>query len=246
MPGREGVREDADVETASEGYARRFAGPVGAFFLEVQARTARDLLRPWPGSPVLDVGGGHAQLVGPLLEAGHAVTVYGSDPACGERLRPWTDRGRAAFRAGDLLHAPWPDRAFEVVLAFRLLPHVARWRELIAELSRLARSAVVVDYPTRRSVNALSGALFGLKKGVEGNTRPFLVFRDAEIVRAFATAGLAATARRPQFLLPMALHRAAGSAVLARALEGAAGALGLTRALGSPVVLRLERREEAK
>ena len=240
------MREDADVETASEGYARRFAGPLGAFFLEVQARTTRDLLRPWPGSSVLDVGGGHAQLVGPLVEAGHPVTVYGSGPACGERLRPWTGAGRAAFRAGDLLHAPWPDRAFDVVLAFRLLPHVARWPELIAELSRLARSAVVVDYPTRRSVNALSGALFGLKKGVEGNTRPFLVFRDAEVVRAFAASGLAATARRPQFFLPMALHRAAGSAGLARALEGTARVLGLTRVLGSPVILRLERRVEAE
>jgi hypothetical protein len=40
----------------------------------------------------------------------------------------------------------------------------------------------------------------------------------------------------------MALYRALGSAALARALEGTASALGLTRALGSPVVLRLERR----
>jgi hypothetical protein len=40
----------------------------------------------------------------------------------------------------------------------------------------------------------------------------------------------------------MALYRAVGSAGLARALEATAGALGLTGALGSPVVLRLERR----
>lgn len=245
MTVRDDVREDADVETSSEAYAGRFAGALGAFFLETQARTALDLLRPWPGASVLDVGGGHAQLVGPLAEAGHAVTVYGSDPVCGERLRPWTDAGRAAFRSGDLLRAPWPDRSFDVVVAFRLLPHVRRWPDLVAELARLARRALVVDYPTRRSVNALSGAFFGLKKGVEKDTRPFRVFRDADVAAAFAAAGFRLTARRPQFFFPMALHRGTGSAGLARALECTARGLRLTAALGSPVVVRLERVEGA-
>jgi hypothetical protein len=150
--------------------------------------------------------------------------------------------GRAAFRSGDLLHAPWPDRAFEVVLSFRLLPHVARWPELVAELARLARQAVVVDYPTARSVNAFSESFFRMKKNVEGDTRPFTVFRDAQIESAFGAAGFVVTARRPQFALPMALHRAAGIAPLSRAVEGGLRAAGLTRALGSPVIVRLERR----
>ena len=54
-------REDADVETSSEGYARRFAGPVGRFFLERQAAATLDLLRPFPGASVLDVGAGTAR-----------------------------------------------------------------------------------------------------------------------------------------------------------------------------------------
>jgi hypothetical protein len=88
----------------------------------------------------------------------------------------------------------------------------------------------------------VSGAFFAMKRGVEGNTRPFRVFRDEEIGRAFSAAGYVPTARRPQFFLPMALHRALGSAPLARALEGGARLLGLTAALGSPVILRTERR----
>jgi SAM-dependent methyltransferase len=191
---------------------------------------------------VLDVGGGHGQLTGPLLDAGYAVTVFGSHEVCGERVRPWVDFGRARFQSGPLLALPFPDAAFDLVLAFRLLPHVAGWPELVAELCRVARRAVVVDYPTLRSVNAVSGAFFGLKKGVEGNTRPFLVFRDAEVEAAFAAGGLHPTARRPSFALPMALHRALGLAPLSRALEGAAAGVGLTRAFGSPVILRLERR----
>ena len=61
-PGASGFPETADVETSSEDYARRFSGRVGEYFLEVQARAALDLLVPWPGARVLDVGGGHGTL----------------------------------------------------------------------------------------------------------------------------------------------------------------------------------------
>src|SRR5262245_29922879 len=105
------AREDADVETSSAGYAERFRGPVGAWFLDVQACTTLELLAPWPCTRVLDVGGGHGQLTGPLVEAGHAVTVYASDPLCRERVSAYVERGRAHFESGDLLHAPFPDRS---------------------------------------------------------------------------------------------------------------------------------------
>ncbi len=201
-----------------------------------------DLVAPWPGASVLDVGGGHGQIAAPLAEAGCDVTVFGSDPVCGERLREIAQAGRVRFSSGDLLALPFPDRSHDVVTCFRLLPHTTRWRELIEELARVARTAIVVDYPTRRSVNAASGILFGLKRSVEGNTRPFRVFHEAEIRDAFGASGFVPTARRPQFLFPMALHRAVGSLFVARLLEAIGGALGVTRVLGSPVILRLERR----
>ena len=67
------------------------------------------------------------------------------------------------------------------------------------------------------------------------------MFRDAEMVDAFGANGLRITARRPQFFLPMALHRAHGNGGLARALESVPRVTHLTRALGSPVILRAER-----
>jgi len=236
------AREDADVETSSDAYARRFYGPVGRFFLERQREAVLELLAPWPGASVVDVGGGHGQLTGSLVDAGYAVTVLGSTEACQARVRQWTGSGRARFVAADLLAPELPERGFDVVVSLRLLPHVRRVSELVASLARLARSAVVVDYPTRRSVNAVSGLLFGLKHGVEGDTRPFTVFQDRTVESAFAAHGFQPTGRRPQFMAPMALYRALGSARVARAVEGAAAATGLTRAFGSPVVLRLERR----
>lgn len=231
-----------DLETSSEGYAGRFAGKVGSWFLETQARITLDLLRPWPHARVLDVGGGHAQLTGPLVEKGYDVTVYGSSEACAARVRPWTADGRARFEAGSLDRLAAPDRGFDVVLAFRLLPHWPRWRDLVAELCRVAVAAVLVDYPTRRSLNALARPLFGLKRGVEGNTRSFTVFKESEVSSAFVSSAFEPTAREPEFVLPMALHRAVGIAALSRGSEGLLAAVGLRRALGSPVILRAERR----
>jgi 2-polyprenyl-3-methyl-5-hydroxy-6-metoxy-1,4-benzoquinol methylase len=231
-----------DVETSSEGYARRFAGAVGSWFLEAQARITLDLLRPWPRARVLDVGGGHGQLTGPLVEAGFDVTVYGSSPACADRVRPWIDSGRARFLTGGLDRLAVSDRAYDAVLSYRLLAHAGDWKALVGELGRAAAEVVLVDYPTRRSLNAVAGPLFEAKRGVEGNTRPFTVLADADVRAAFATAGFETTAREPEFVLPMALHRAMGMAPVSRALEGAASLFGLRKAVGSPVILRAVRR----
>jgi 2-polyprenyl-3-methyl-5-hydroxy-6-metoxy-1,4-benzoquinol methylase len=235
------MEDTPDVETSSESYALRFSGAVGAWFLEVQAATTRDLLSPWQGGTVLDVGGGHGQLTEPLLAAGHTITVSGSALVCCERIRSRVKGHAARFVVGPLIEGPWRERAFDTVVSFRLLPHVARWRELVATLCGAARHAVVVDYPTSSSINAVSGALFSLKKRVEGNTRPFLVFEDEEVAAAFEASGFRVTARRPQFLFPMALHRALGSVRVSRAAEAVARATGLQGLLGSPVILRAER-----
>ena len=152
----------------------------------------------------------------------------------------WTHSGRARFLAADLLAPGLAHRSYDVVLCFRLLPHVARWPQLVATLAQLARRAVIVDYPTRRSVNAAAELFFRLKKGIERDTRPFTVFRDHQVEGSFASCGFRPTGRRAQFFFPMALHRATGSAGLARALEAAAAATRLTAWLGSPVILRLE------
>lgn len=233
--------ETADIETSSDDYARRFAGPVGAWFLDVQNRATLDMLAPYPGASVLDVGGGHGQITGALVGAGHAVTVIGSDQACRARIQEYVQTGQVEFAVGNLIDLPYPDQAFDVVVSYRLLPHVERWPELIVELCRVARQAVVVDYPEARSVNAITPLLFGVKKKMEGNTRPYTLFRQPQLMEHFVQHGFVYADRQPEFFWPMVLHRVMKSVPVSRALEGAARAVGLTRALGSPVVLKVAR-----
>jgi hypothetical protein len=232
-------RETADVETSSEGYAERFRGAVGQFFLDTQARSVLDLLAPWPAAGVLEIGGGHAQVAGAILESGRTLTVAGSSEATRQRLDRLLPRGSFRFESCNLLALPFPDRSFDVVLALRLLAHVRRWQILIGELCRVAAHAVIVDYPDLRSFNFVSAPTFRLKKSVEGNTRPFQCFRGADIRQEFARHGFLSPVARRQFLLPMAIHRALGSAPVSRFLESCGGAAGLTAAFGSPVILRV-------
>jgi SAM-dependent methyltransferase len=234
--------ETADVDTSSDDYARRFAGPVGEWFLERQASATRELLADMPpGASVLDVGGGHAQLTPTLVAAGYDVLVVGSDASCASRLAPWLGAGRCRFEVGNVIALAHADRSFDCVLAFRLLPHVARWRDLVAELCRVSRRLVVLDYPSSRSLNVFAERGFAAKKRFEGNTRPFTLFSPREIRAALESLRFAVTASRPQFFWPMVLHRMLGSRAAARALEAPAGWLGLTRLAGSPVILRAER-----
>lgn len=235
------MRETADIETSSDDYASRFSGPVGAWMLGVQEHAVRTLLGAPGGRTLLDVGGGHGQLAGPLARAGWRVTVHGSDAACARRIEPLIAAGAVQFVAGDILALPFPDRSFDVVVSVRLLPHCDRWPALVAELCRVARQAVIVDYPTSESLNRVAPALFGAKKRLEKNTRTFTLFTHREVQAAFTASGYAAAGRIGQFFLPMVLHRALRCRSCSSALEALARAAGLTRRWGSPVVARFVR-----
>jgi ubiquinone/menaquinone biosynthesis C-methylase UbiE len=230
-----------DLESSTDDYARRFEGAVGRWFLELQMGATLRFLGPLPGAGVADVGGGHGQLMGGLLDAGYGVTVTGSDALCARRLQAWMGRDRARFVEASLFALPFADREVDAVVSYRMLSHLADWQSLIAELCRVSRVRVLVDYPTKRSVNCLSEVFFRAKKRVERNTRCYLVFHEREIHQAFERNGFRCVGRVGQFLFPMALHRAHGLAWLARLLEGVAGMLGLRRLFGSPVIACFER-----
>ena len=232
--------ESPDVETSSDGYARRFRGRVGRFFLDKQARIVLNLAAKWPNCRVLDVGGGHAQLASPMINAGYRVTIAGSRDVCRSRLDARLEPGSFDYVTCDLHHLPYPDGCFDMVLAFRLLPHIDDWKALIEEMCRVSRRAVIVDYPDLRSYNIFHKATFCWKKAIEGDTRPFRCFRRRQLNAEFSNAGFGSPRFRPQFFFPMALHRAFGHARFSMMCEKAAGALGLTSLWGSPVILRVE------
>lgn len=235
--------EYPDVAASTDEYAQRFAGPVGRWFLDVQNTFILSTLGGY-GRPlrVVDVGGGHAQLAGPFSDAGHTVEVVGSSAECAVRLSPWVDSGACTFRTASLLDLPYADGEFDVAVCIRTLVHISDADRLIAELCRVARYGVIVDYATSQSLNVLSEPLFEVKLKVEQNTRRFRTFPRVKVESSFEQRGFAVKEVHPQYFFPMALHRAHGSAVLGRMLESVPQHMGLTRRWGSPIILHAQRR----
>ncbi len=236
--------ETADIETSSDDYAGRFAGRIGDYFLKTQSDILLSLLQPdyAPGATILDVGGGHAQLAIPLVDRGYTITVTGSNDSCRTRLARHLPEGTYTYRTCDMLHLPYPDNSFDVVIAFRLVPHVNRWRQLLSELSRVSAGSIIIDYPDIRSFNSMNFLFFRLKKSLEGNTRAFGLFNRAQILKELAANAMGSPQLIPEFFLPMVLHRKLGSAGLSRLFEACFHACGLTRLFGSPIVLRADKK----
>ena len=132
--------ESADIETSSEGYARRFSGNIGEYFLSVQSKITLTLLKAYAVTTILDIGGGHGQLAVPLVEKGYKVTVTGSADVCREKLDRLMPSGTFEYLTCDLLNQPFSNDHFDAVVAFRLLPHVNEWEKLIAEMCRVSKN----------------------------------------------------------------------------------------------------------
>jgi hypothetical protein len=115
----------------------------------------------------------------------------------------------------------------------------------VSELCRVADKAVIVDYSDTRGFNALYGPLFHWKKRLEGNTRSFLTFHPSDVPNECARHGFGRHIAERELFVPMVAHRVLGrvlgQAGFSRAVEKASSVLGLTHALGSPVILKAQR-----
>jgi len=234
--------EKPDLVSSTDAYAERFAGPVGRWMLRIQCRSLMKQLRPWPRADLLDVGGGHGQYTRALADAGHDVTVLGSAPETMRRIESLVRAGRCRFVVGDLLRLPYADQSFDIVISFRQLAHLDQWQPWIEELCRVARRAVILDFPPRRSFNRTNRLLFPLKRILENRTtRRYRVLEEADVVRVFQQQGFTPTGRIAQFCLPMVLHRTLRWPRFSRTVERALWRRGWTERFGSPVILRCER-----
>ncbi|ABW27705.1 class I SAM-dependent methyltransferase [Acaryochloris marina] len=233
--------ETADIETSSDDYASRFQGPTGEWLLHIQEQATLSMLTQYPNASILDVGGGHGQLTEALINKGFALTVLGSSLSCQNRIKPYIDAGQCEFKVGDVLSLPYPDNTFDIVVSYRFLAHVNQWQAFLSELGRVAKTAVLVDYPTTRSINYLSPLLFKFKKGVEGNTRQFICYQEKELLDFCSSIGLEKDNRHPQFFWPMVLHRMLKQPKVSELLENPVKKLGLTYIWGSPVITRFHK-----
>ena len=246
--GRPHDTETPDVETASDRYASRFEGRVGEWMLATQTAAIGRLLDHTGGAPLrtLEVGGGHGQVTPLLVKRGHDVTVQGSDPVCFRRLGRLRTAHPARLRpvASSLWRLPFADRSFDLVIAVRLLGHTERWRDLLAEMTRVSRRFVIVEYARSGIVTVprAADAIFALKHRFEGTTRPFFSYRERTLLSELDRLSFARVASTAQFAVPMVGHRMARRPELSARIEDGLRRIGIGDHFRSPAVVLTERR----
>ena len=81
----------------------------------------------------------------------------------------------------------------------------------------------------------------GDKKAVEVSTRPFKLFNRLQIAREFQKHHFGMPIFKPEFFIPMVVHRMLKAVKISRILEFAGKALGMTYLFGSPVIVKTTR-----
>ena len=233
----------ADPAMAEAFDSLRFGGPIGGLIADVQEHVIASFLAPVEGRTVLDVGTGTGRAA--LALAARGARVTGID-ASAEMLAVAERRAASAgldvrFVRGDAHHLDVPDRAFDAVICLRVLMHTPDWRQSLAELCRVARGRVVLDYPALRSAAALQAFARRTRYALGAQVEAYRVLSDRAISAALNTNGFRVAGVHRQFVLPIAFHKMVNSAAATTRIEGALAGLGLARLLGSPVTVVAER-----
>jgi ubiquinone/menaquinone biosynthesis C-methylase UbiE len=233
----------ADRGVAERFDALRFGGPVGRRLAETQEALLLEALAPVAGQRILDVGTGTGRAAVALARAG--AVVAGLDASM-EMLDVGRSRAReAAVRVGfgraDAHALPVAAGGVDAVVCFRLLMHVIDWRRALAELCRVARHRVVIDFPSARSAAALESAARRLAQSAGRRVEAYRVLSERDVTRELASHGFRVTMVRRQFVLPIAVHKRVNSLRVTRIVERTLASVGLLRVFGSPVTLVAER-----
>ncbi|MFI5177885.1 MAG: class I SAM-dependent methyltransferase [Vicinamibacterales bacterium] len=242
-PDHYSYRHYADVKVAEGFDDLRFGGPIGALLLESQQSVLLEALAPVKGRRVLDVGTGTGRAAIGLAQAG--ASVVGVD-ASAEMLQVASARAKAAgvaveFERGDAHALPVGDRAVDAAVSLRVLMHTVDWRICVAELCRVSRWRVVVDFPARASFAALESGTRQVARALGRTVEAYRVMAERDVAGAFAQSGFRVVMIRRQFVLPIALHKAVGNRGVTEAIESGLSRVGLRRLLGSPVTMVAER-----
>jgi SAM-dependent methyltransferase len=225
--------------------AKRFGGPIGQILLEDQDRVLAAFLGDVVSRRILDLGTGTGRAA--IALAGRGALVTGVD-ASSEMLAVARVRARNAslsieFVQGDAHALTFADRAFDSTVCLRLLMHVPDWRKVVGELCRVTARRLVLDYPALASTASLQAAWRRAVSKIGRNVESYRVFSAGAIAQELGRHGFRITASNKQFVLPIALHKAVGSAAFTRGVEGAMASAGLLHVAGSPVTIAAERCE---
>lgn len=233
-----------EARHAREYDADRFGGRFGRFLEARETALYLALLDGHDGA-ILDAGAGTGKLALPLARAGRRVVAADFSPAM---LRVAREKARRAALAGTFVVADahalaFRDRAFGCTVASRLLMHLPDWRRAVAELCRVTRDVLVVDFPPPHSFARLESVWKRrVRARATGAHRGYATIPPADLRRELERHGFDVEALHRGFFLPVRVHRLLDRPPASMRMEALFARVGLTARLGSPVTVKARRR----
>ncbi len=210
---------DAAAGTYGEGYIGN--SPVAHFFRR-RMEIVLELLAPFRGGRLLDLGCGPGLMVGPCVERGFTYVGVDISPGmiaeCRERHR---EHSAASFIVGTMQNLQWPDGSFDVVLCMGALEYLSPTAEAqaIVEMTRVLRhdGLLIVCYLNALSLywtadrwhdrlrSAVARLRVGVRAGLQGSSAasaaeapavPFRTFREAACRQLLARSGFSSIMTR--------------------------------------------------
>ncbi len=217
----------------------RFGGSFGRFLRDREVETFLSMMGKSQGS-VLDVGAGTGKLSLPLLLRSRQVFSIDSSVEMIRIACRKADREGVFLRPVicDAHHLCFRDHTLDCVVSSRVLMHLTDWRKALADLSRVSKGMVVVDFPALWSFSGVDSLLKRGMRLIQADTRTYRAFRVSSVVRELEKNNFRIVEMRRQFFLPLAVHRRLENVALSRRIERVCEMLGLVRLLGSPIVLK--------
>ncbi len=220
----------------------KFSGSFGRYLLDHEVETFLSLM---DGSyeRILDVGAGTGKLSIPLGMQARKIFSVDSSFEMLRVARRKAQLGSVAFRPviGDALHLCFRDAVLDCVISSRVLMHLSDCRQGLAEVCRVAKHVVVVDFPSVVSFGGVESVFRRCRRLFKAGTESYKVFRVRTIVRELERNNFRVVEVQKQFCLPLAFHRWLDRVQASKRIEDLCKMLGLIRVLGSPVVVKAVR-----
>jgi ubiquinone/menaquinone biosynthesis C-methylase UbiE len=235
----------ADAAMAASFDASRFGGPIGQLLAAAQEQVLLEFAAPVAGRWFLDVGTGTGRAALVLARRGARVTAVDASPQMLEVARDRAQRERLnlSLAPGDAHALRFDDKSFDACVSFRVLMHTPGWRTCLAELCRVARTHVILDYPAAISAASLQALWRRGQQALGRQVEAYRVFSSSTVEQELHRHGFRVAREHRQFVLPIAMHKAIGSRAFTERVETALARLGLLKLTGSPVTVLAERCE---
>jgi SAM-dependent methyltransferase len=222
---------------------RRLSGPIGDLVVSAQARALANFVGRIHERDIVAVGEGSERAAQLFARGGAFVTAVQPTVAmlADARRRAEAEPLKMQFVCAGADALRFPAGAFDVAVGLHLLAHAPEWRRCVAELCRVARRLVIVDYYSAMSAS-LPVSLARRSLGAVGvHAATYRVFARGTIDEAFDREGFRVRSVQRQFVLPLALHQAIGSRRFTVKSEKFLDRLGLLKHFGTPIMLVAER-----